>query len=56
MKLLITQKGANKMSNTFYHLSDNEVKAKFKKYKAQGMSDDDAFTEIYSEDCAMDGE
>ena len=44
------------MSDTFHHLSSDEVKAKFKKYKAQGMSDDDAFTEIYSEDCAMDGE
>lgn len=44
------------MSNTFHHLSNDEVEAKFKKYKAQGMSDDDAFTEIYSEDCVMDGE
>ena len=43
-------------SNTFQHLSDDEVEKLYKEYKAQGMSDDDAFSEVYAKDCAMDEE
>lgn len=41
-------------SDTFQHLSDNEVKERYDKYKAQGMTEDEIFDEIYKEDCNMD--
>ena len=39
---------------TFEHLSDEEVQKKINAYMEQGMSKDDAFTEVYSEDCNLD--
>lgn len=41
-------------NNTFQHLSDQEVQARYDEYKAKGMSEDDIFTAIYAEDCALD--
>lgn len=41
-------------SDTFQNLSESEVEERYKKYKAQGMSEDDIFDEIYSEDCNLD--
>ena len=40
----------------FQNLSDEYVEKKYNEYIAQGMSEDDAFTEIYSEECNQDGE
>ena len=44
------------MSNVFENLSEDFVEAKLKEYQAQGMSEDDAFTELYSMECNEDDE
>lgn len=41
-------------SNTFQNLSDEKVQELYKKYKEQGLSDDEIFDKIYSEDCNLD--
>lgn len=41
-------------SDTFQHLSEGEVKERLARYLAEGMSEDEAFNEIYAEDCNMD--
>lgn len=33
---------------------ENQLKKDYERFKAQGMSDDDAFTEAYSRDCLKD--
>lgn len=43
-------------SDTFQHLSEEKVDELFKKFKAEGMTDEEAFGEIYSIDCNMDDE
>ena len=43
-------------SDTFQNLSDEKVDALYKKYKAQGLSDDEIFDKIYSKDCNLDNE
>ena len=40
----------------FQHLTDEEVNEYMEKFIAQGMSEDDAFTETYSIECNMDEE
>ena len=42
------------MSNVFENLSEDFVEAKLKEYQEQGMSEDDAFTELYSMECNED--
>lgn len=43
-------------NEVFQHLTDEEVNEYMEKFIAQGMSEDDAFTEVYSIDCNMDEE
>lgn len=43
-------------NEVFQHLTDEQVSEYMEKFIAQGMSDDDAFTEVYSIDCNMDEE
>lgn len=43
-------------NEVFQHLTDKEVNEYMEKFIAQGMSEDDAFTETYSIECNMDGE
>lgn len=38
----------------FQNLSDEYVEEKYNEYQAQGMSEDDAFTELYSMECNED--
>lgn len=40
----------------FQNLTDKEVNELFKKFKAKGMSDDDAFNELYAIECNLDDE
>lgn len=42
--------------DVFMHLSDREVKELMDKYMSDGMSEEDAFTEVCSIDCNMDEE
>ena len=42
------------MTKVFENLSEDFVKEKLKEYQAQGMSEDDAFTELYSMECNED--
>ncbi len=43
-------------NNVFQHLSEEEVQAKMQELMAKGMSEDDAFSEVYAIDCNMDEE
>lgn len=40
----------------FEHLTDKEISEYMEKFMAQGMSEEDAFTETLSIDCNMDEE
>lgn len=40
----------------FEHLSEQEVSDLFEKFKREGLSDEDAFTEVYSVDCDLDND
>ena len=42
------------MSKVFENLSEDYAEEKYAEYIAQGMSEDDAFTEVYSEECNLD--
>lgn len=42
------------MAKVFENLSEDFVEAKLKEYQEQGMSEDDAFTELYSMECNED--
>lgn len=42
------------MAKVFENLSEDYVEEKLKGYQAQGMSEDDAFTELYSMECNED--
>lgn len=42
------------MAKVFENLSEDYVEAKLKEYTEQGMSEDDAFTELYSMECNED--
>lgn len=41
-------------SDVFQNLSDAEVKTRYDMYKAEGMTDDEAFDKIFQEDCSLD--
>lgn len=43
-------------SNTFWHLSDDEVQKLYNKFLADGMDEDTAFSEVLSIDCNLDHE
>lgn len=43
-------------SDVFQNLSDSEVKARYDKYKAMGLGQDEIFDKIHQEDCIMDEE
>ena len=43
-------------NEVFQHLTDEQVNEYMEKFITQGMSEDDAFTEVYSIDCNMDEE
>lgn len=43
-------------NEVFQYLTDEEVNEYMEKFIAQGMSEDDAFTETYSIECNMDEE
>ena len=38
----------------FENLGEEKAKELFENFKAEGMSDDDAFTEVYSIECNLD--
>lgn len=38
----------------FENLGEEKAKELFDKFKAEGMSDDDAFSEVYSIECSLD--
>lgn len=38
----------------FENLGEEKAKELFDKFKAEGMSDDDAFSEVYSIECNLD--
>lgn len=40
--------------SVFNHLSEEEISKKMAEYTSQGMTQDEAFTEVYSIDCNMD--
>lgn len=40
----------------FVNLSEEKAKELFDKFIAEGMSKDDAFSEVYSIECSMDEE
>ena len=40
----------------FENLGEDKAKELFEDFKAKGMSDDDAWTEVYSIECNMDEE
>ena len=40
----------------FKNLDEEKAKELFDKFKAKGMSDDEAFSEVYSIECNMDEE
>lgn len=42
--------------DVFENLGEEKAKELFDKFKAEGMSDDDAFSEVYSIECNMDEE
>lgn len=42
--------------DVFQHLSEEYVEARYNEMLAQGMSEDDAFDELWAEDCALDEE
>lgn len=46
-------KGDNNMA-VFENLGEEKAKELFESFKAEGMSDDDAFTELYSIECNLD--
>lgn len=45
-----------KITDIFKNLSEEEVNNKYAELKAEGLSDDDIFTELYSLDCNRDDE
>lgn len=58
-KKLLNEKGDESIkyfnsSNTFQNLSDEKVEELYKKYKDEGLSDDEIFDKIYSEDTNLD--
>jgi hypothetical protein len=40
--------------NVFENLKDEKAKELYNKFIAEGMSEDDAFNEVYSIECNMD--
>ena len=40
----------------FENLGEEKAKELFEKFKAEGMSDDDAFSEVYAIECNLDNE
>lgn len=40
--------------DVFKNLNEEQAKELYERFIASGMSEDDAFTEIYSVDCLMD--
>lgn len=49
-------KGAKKMTQTFIHLTDDQVAAIYSAKKAEGMTEDAIFDLLYSIDCNLDEE
>lgn len=43
-------------NEVFQYLTDEQVNEYMEKFMAQGMREEDAFTEVYSIDCNMDEE
>ena len=42
--------------STFENLTDEQVKKMFEELLAEGYTEDQAFTKIYSEDCSLDND
>ena len=43
-------------SNTFQNISDEQAEELYDKFRADGLSEDDAFNEVYAIDCNADEE
>lgn len=43
-------------SNTFQNISDEQAEELYNKFRADGLSEDDAFNEVYAIDCNADEE